>query len=106
MTRFNRHSIWHLPALFCLWVMLLVPAGAALADEAEAEQPVSVDTLIQQLVQGNLPQRTRTIELLASKDDDRIIGIFNALADGKLLADTPAGTGNQHHGVGHRGLHS
>ena len=87
MTRFNRHSIWHLPALFCLWVMLLVPAGAALADEAEAASPVSVDTLIQQLVQGNLPQRTRTIELLASEEDDRIIDIFNALADGNLLAD-------------------
>ncbi|MFN3581165.1 MAG: urea ABC transporter permease subunit UrtB [Pseudomonas sp.] len=107
MTNFCRTTPWRLPAILCFLALMLgnlgmsahadeaaatTQAEASIQDEPDAQPeaepgPPTFESLVQQMVQGSLPQRAKIVNQLLEYDDERLIDILNALADGNLQAD-------------------
>lgn len=87
----RRETFWHPLRILSAWLFLacaLSLTGIAQAQQSDLSNETSdFEALVHQLVQGNLPQRVKTVEQLAVFEDDRLIGIFTALAAGDLQAD-------------------
>jgi urea transport system permease protein len=69
---------------------MILPAAAETEELVEPGEPPGFETLVHELVQGNLAQRSRVITALADHDDERVIDILQALVDGNLQADRSA----------------
>ncbi|WP_373188455.1 hypothetical protein, partial [Halopseudomonas sp.] len=87
------HSAWLLLLCsLCFSVGLYAQTNETEASDETVDSVQSSDTsefeaLVHELVQGNLPNRIKTVNKLAAFDDERLPAIFTALAAGDLQAD-------------------